>query len=66
MGTDSHRPQGIYQQIPQIIAQLEKNLGKEKVEELTQTNPQKVLENGTISIEKIEKLPISFWDKWKR
>ena len=66
LGTDSHRPQEIYQQTPQIIAQLEKNLGKEKVEELTQTNPQKVLENGTVSIEKMEKLPMSFWDKWKR
>lgn len=65
LGTDSHRPRGIYNQIPQIIMQLEKALGKETVEELTQNNPQKVLENSPISIEWTEKLQLSLWNKWR-
>ena len=65
LGTDSHRPRGIYHQIPQIIRKLEKTFGKETVEELTQTNPQKILENRMVSVEKIEKLQLSLWDKWR-
>lgn len=42
-GTDCHRANSVYCQMPEILKKLEKMIGKEKLEELTTTNPQKLL-----------------------
>lgn len=65
LGTDSHRPQGIYMQMPQIKAKLEKIIGKEGLEEITVKNPQRVLENLPIAVENIEEIHLSRWEKWR-
>lgn len=43
LGTDSHRKNSVYTQMPEILKKLEKMIGKEKLEQLTTTNPQKLL-----------------------
>lgn len=42
-GTDCHREGSVYCQMPEILKKLEKMIGKEKLEELTTTNPQKLI-----------------------
>ena len=42
-GTDCHRAGSVYEKMPEILKKLEKMIGKEKLEELTTTNPQKLL-----------------------
>lgn len=44
-GSDVHRPNQIYPKIPKIMKKLEKIISKERLEELTTTNAQKVLDN---------------------
>lgn len=45
LGSDVHRTNTIYPQIDKIYSILEKKIGKEKLIELTETNPEKVIEN---------------------
>ena len=42
-GTDCHRAGSVYEKMPEILKKLEKMIGKEKLEELTTINPQKLL-----------------------
>lgn len=42
-GTDCHRTGSVYEKMPEILKKLEKMIGKEKLEELTTTNPQKLI-----------------------
>lgn len=42
-GTDCHRSNSVYCQMPEILRKLEKMVGREKLEELTTINPQKML-----------------------
>lgn len=42
-GTDCHREGSVYTKMPEILKKLEKMIGREKVEELTVVNPQKML-----------------------
>ena len=51
LGSDVHRANSIYPQIDEICANLEKKIGKQKLIELTETNPEKVIENIEISRE---------------
>jgi len=48
LGSDVHRPNQIYPHIPKAIKKLNKIVSKEKIEELTTINPQKVLDNEYI------------------
>lgn len=48
LGTDTHRSGTIYTQMDKILKKLEKLIGKEKLELLSKTNPQKVLNNEDI------------------
>lgn len=48
LGTDTHRSGSVYTQMDKILKKLEKLIGKEKLELLSKTNPQKVLENEDI------------------
>ena len=49
-GSDVHRQNTIYPKIPQILIELEKIIGKQKLEELTTINPNLVLNNKRIDI----------------
>lgn len=42
-GTDCHRANSVYCQMPGVLKKLEKMIGKEKLEELTTTNPLKLI-----------------------
>ena len=48
LGSDVHRTNQIYPKIPKIIKKLNKIISEEKIEELTEINPQKVLNNEEI------------------
>lgn len=45
LGSDAHRCESIYSQIGEVLDKLEKTVGYDKVEQLTVTNPQKILNN---------------------
>ena len=51
LGSDIHRPNGIYTRMNEVIETLEKTIDKEKIRELTYINPRKVLEDKEIDIE---------------
>ena len=65
LATDAHRPNVIYPDIPEIIERITELVGKEKVEQLTITNPEKVLNNEDIEIEDFEPIKWSFFEKRK-
>ena len=48
MGSDVHREEHIYIFMPKILKKLRKIISKEKLEEITEINPQKVLNNEEI------------------
>lgn len=70
LGSDVHRPNTIYPRIPQILEKIEKIVGKEKLEELTTTNPKLVLKNKRIDFEEPNKIELTLKEKmmmkWKR
>lgn len=47
-GTDTHRSSGMYIQMDTVLRKLEKLVGKEKLEILSNKNPQRVLDNKEI------------------
>lgn len=63
LGTDVHRENSIYKKIPYIIDKLNKFIGQEKLEELTNINPKLVLENKTIEIEDVDEIHLSIIEK---
>ena len=48
LGSDVHREGPIYNKVPKILKKLEKVISKKKIEELTQINAEKVLNNENI------------------
>lgn len=48
LGTDVHKKQTIYTQMDEIMIQLENNISREKIEELSTKNPEKILKNEEI------------------
>lgn len=48
LGSDVHREGQIYNKVPKILKKLEKIISKKKIEELTQINAEKVLNNENI------------------
>lgn len=50
LGSDVHRQNTIYPQIPRILEEIEDIIGEEKLEELTTTNPKLALGNKKIEI----------------
>ena len=48
LGTDTHRQGTIYSEIPLILKKLKKYISEEKIYELTEINPKKILENEVI------------------
>ncbi len=61
LGTDCHRPDTIYTQMEEIISEFEKEIGKEKLEELSTVNPKKVLSNEKIYIEEPNEIIKKHW-----
>ena len=63
LGSDVHRANTIYPQIPEILSQLEQIIGSKKLEELTTTNPELVLKNKRIEIEEVNNIELSLKEK---
>jgi protein-tyrosine phosphatase len=64
LGSDVHRPKTIYKNVPTILDSLKKMVGEEKIYKLTEVNPQLVLENKKIEIDKYYKIKLSFREKF--
>ena len=63
LGTDTHKQNTIYPMINEILIKLEKTIGKDKIKQLTETNPRLVLENKRIEMEEPKEIKKSFFDK---
>ncbi len=63
LGSDVHRKNTVYPKIPIILQELEKIIGKEKLEELTTINPKLVLQNKKIDIDDPIPIKLSFKEK---
>ena len=50
LGSDVHRQNSIYKEIPEIMNKLEKLIGKEMVKKLSEINPLKILKNEEIQV----------------
>ena len=48
LGSDVHRTDQIYTKVPKILKKLNKIISEEKIQELTEINPQKVLNDEEI------------------
>ena len=65
LGSDVHRKETIYPQIPNILEETEKVIGKEKLKELTTTNAELVLKNEEIEVEDPSEIKLNFFEKLK-
>ena len=69
-GTDVHRANTIYPKMPQILEKLTQIIGKQKLEELSNTNPRLVLQNKRIDFKQPNKIELTLKEKmmmkWKR
>ena len=45
LGSDTHRPESVYTRINEVLTKIEKTVGYKKVEQITVTNPQKIIDN---------------------
>lgn len=63
LGSDVHRQNTIYPQIPTILVELENIVGKEKLDELTTINPSLVLQNKRIDIDEPEEIKLTLKEK---
>ena len=63
LGSDVHRKNTIYPQIPEILRVLKAIIGEEKLNEITTINPKLVLENKRIEIEEPHSFKLSLKEK---
>ncbi|MCI8383882.1 MAG: hypothetical protein HFJ33_03320 [Clostridia bacterium] len=63
LGSDVHRANTIYPRIPQILEKIKEIVGKQKLEELTTTNPKLALKNQRIEIEEVNKIELTLKEK---
>ena len=56
LGSDAHRPDSIYRNVPDILPTLKEWIGREKLKELTEVNPVYVLRNEEFEIDEPEML----------
>ena len=63
LGSDAHRANTIYPQVPNVLKELKRLVGEEKVIEMTDTNPKLVLNNKRIDIAEPQHLKLSFKEK---
>ena len=65
LGSDVHRPKTIYKKMAEILPKIEKIIGKEKLEELTEINPSYVLENKKIEFDVPKEIKLNFIEKFE-
>ena len=65
LGSDVHRSETIYPQIPKMLNEIEKIVGEEKLEKLTTINAESVLEDEEIEIEDPIEIKLGFREKMK-
>ena len=63
LGTDVHKSNTIYPKIPKILKEVEKIIGKEKLDKISNINPQLVLKNEDIEVMDVKKIKLSFKEK---
>lgn len=63
LGSDVHREGTVYPIIPEAIGEIEKIIGKEKIEKLTTTNPMLALKNKKIEIDIPQEVELTFKEK---
>ena len=63
LGSDVHRANTIYPQMPQILSKLEEIIGKGKLEQLTTVNPELVLKNKRIETGKMNNIELTLKEK---
>lgn len=69
LGTDCHRPNSIYQKMPEILKELKKIIGEDVLFELTEGNARKIINNEKIEIRKPKRARGGndekiFWNRW--
>lgn len=65
LGTDVHRPETVYDNMPEILSELRRMVGEEKLKELTEINPELALNNKKIEISDPKHIKHSFKDALK-
>ena len=63
LGSDVHRQNTIYKNIPRALEAISEIIGDEKLRELTTTNPKLALNNKRIDIEEPEEFTLTFKEK---
>ncbi len=63
LGSDVHKQGTVYKSIPRTIEVLNKLIGIEKVKELSEINPMKVLTNEKIDVEEPDEIKYTFIEK---
>ena len=65
LGSDNHRVNTVYKNIPEALKTLEKLVGEDKVQELTTENPECILNNEEIEIDEPIELKKNLFGNWK-
>ena len=65
LGSDVHRPNTIYPKVNKALDEIRAIIGDEKIEELTITNPNLILNNKRINIEEPKKIKFGIKEKIK-
>lgn len=65
-GSDVHREQSVYIRVPDVLKAIEKIIGKDKLEEITKTNPEQVISNNRIDIDDPREITLTTKDKIKK
>lgn len=60
LGSDVHKQESIYPKIPKILSEIKKIVGEDKLHELTEINPELVLNNKKIEVDDPKHLKFSF------
>ena len=63
LGSDAHKTKNIYTQIPRVVKELNEFVGKAKVDEITDSNPRKLLYNRYIEVNEPKPIKLSLMEK---
>ena len=61
LGSDVHRPQTVYYNMPEILKILEKLIGRNQLEYLSNINPGKIINNESIEVDNPEYIKKGFF-----
>lgn len=65
LGSDNHRTNTVYKEMPETITELEKLIGRELLVELSIENPRRILNNENIDIDDPIEIKARTWKFWK-